>query len=232
MTSYSEDVGRIRVSEGTSFEPVARCWLGSDPSHEDQNHLHPQRGVLEALGSSTSASDVGREAVSLLLAEPLAEGAPMKPLSTAQHTLFGNALQSVAASLLEAALDGGTPAMEHRSSSAARVPALRLLLDASLSLALQGITHGGIPAALLEQVFDSLTVGECEAPFAYLEERLADFKQPAVRARAALTLQRACNLLNHRLSKVRNGEGVGRASTLGRWRRPGWCLSITCLLVC
>ncbi|KAL6785389.1 hypothetical protein ACKKBG_A00065 [Auxenochlorella protothecoides x Auxenochlorella symbiontica] len=180
MTSYTDEVARIK------------------------------NGVLEALGTRTSVDDVGRVAVSLLLAQPSEEGASLKPLSPTQHTLFGNGLQVVVSSLLDAALEEGTPAMEYKLSSAAKVPSLRLLLDASLSLALQGVTHGGIPAALLEQVFDSLTVAECEVPFAYLEERLSDFKQPAVRARAALTLQRACNLLIHRLSKSQNSLFAGR----------------------
>lgn len=171
-----------------------------------------KEGTIDALRRCSSAEEVANELLSLVAPDAQANGAAQaKPLAPARLAFLTNVLASVVGRVGDLAAEAGVLLMEYAiPSSANGQPAAPWLLDALLGLARSGAVHGGVPAALMEQVLEATPVNECAAPFGYLEAKLEAFRAPAVRQRASLTLQRACNTLLHRLSKSQDARLAGR----------------------
>lgn len=171
-----------------------------------------QDGTIDALRRCSSAEEVANELLSLVASDCQVNGAAQaKPLAPARLAFLTNVLASVVGQIDNLAAEAGVLLMEYAiPSSANGQPAAPWLLDALLGLARSGAVHGGVPAALMEQVLEATPVNECAAPFGYLEAQLEAFRAPAVRQRASLTLQRACNTLLHRLSKSQDARLAGR----------------------
>lgn len=171
-----------------------------------------QRQVLEALAQHTEPDRAALQLVRLtfpsaVMADEEGGTATFKSLPAADRDLLSAALVAAAAALVAQATQAQVQVMAYRLEGNEQ-PAAAALVDATLWLCDQqpAPVDAGLPAQLLEQVVESVPTEECEGVFAYLDSRIAAFKQEAVFNRSNLTLLRTCNLLLKRLSKVR---GVG-----------------------
>eukprot|EP00887_Chlorella_sp_A99_P000489 scaffold17.g489.t1 len=186
-------------------------------SYEARVHA-VQRAVLDALRQHAEPDKAARQLVRTSFPAALAEAgedrgaaATFRPLAQQDRDLLGAGLAAAAAALSAASTEARTQVMAYRLDGGEQ-PAVAALVDAVLWLCQQqpAPLDVGVPAQLLEQVVETTTVEQCEGVFAYLDSRIAAFKEEKVFQRSNLTLLRTCNLLLKRLSKAANAPLCGR----------------------
>jgi THO complex subunit 1 len=112
--------------------------------------------------------------------------------------------------VLKLACDQALRETLYESLKCGNVPGCLEVIQVSLNVVKNGSCNLGAPFILLEDVFDCLTVPDCEQAFSFVEGKLEEWRSPLLLTTGKNYLLRMCNNLLRRLSTLRNTVFCGR----------------------